>query len=163
MGDNRHRLQLPRKREVLGDISFWSNPEILAWEAVEKVSHILRGRLSRQKIQHPLDIGFERRLLLVPVVRQTQSQEVVGLDIKLPQQVFLPWRKDFGVHGLDVGVRHENQHAKVVYISDQVGKLLNHRIVAEVSSKDDLRHFQVIPDRGSDLLRLLAWKRKLVE
>ena len=123
---------------------FGRNPQVLAGKAIEKVANILRRCLPRQEIQHSLNVRFQRRLLLVPVIRQAQREKVVGLDIKLPEEIFLPGREHLIVHRLDIRISHQHQHPKVIDITHKVGELLDHGIVAEVSPQNDLRHLEMI-------------------
>src|SRR6185295_15281097 len=99
----------------------------------------------------------------VLVVGKSQRQQVVRLDIQLPQQIFLPRRNDFAVDGFHIRICEQAQHTKVLDVPYHVGKLLDHMLVAEVPAQNDLRHLEVILHDRNNLLGLLGRKLELVE
>src|SRR5262249_43784235 len=88
---------------------------------------------------------------------------VVGLDIELPQQVFLPWSEHLVVHRFDISVGDETQHSKVVDVSDEIGKLADDGLIAEIASKNDFRHLEMVLDRKNYLLHLIFRKLQISE
>ena len=118
---------------------------------------------ARQQLRDVRDVAFKCRLLRVLIVGQSQRQQVVRLDVQLPQQIFLPRRHDFVVHRFHIGVGQQAQHPKVFDIAHHVGKLLDDMLVAEIPAQDDLRHLEMVLHDGDNFLGLFRRQLELVE
>ena len=93
-------------------------------------------------------------MLRVLIVGEAKGQPVVGLDVQLPHQVFLPRRENLGVDRLHVGIGQQTQHTQVVGIPHEIGELIDHMLVAEIAPHNDFRHLQMMFDDEHHLVPL---------
>ena len=100
-------------------------------------------------------------MLRVLIVGEAKGQPVVGLDVQLPHQVFLPRRENLGVDRLHVGIGQQTQHTQVVGIPHEIGELIDHMLVAEIAPHNDFRHLQMMFDDEHHLVCLILWQFQL--
>ena len=96
------------------------------------------------------DLGERRLVVLDHLVGVRERQEVVGVDVEAPEQLFLPRRERFAADGLDIGQRHEAQHLKPVFDADQFGELPDDLRILGVAPERCERHLQVMDDEELD-------------